>query len=150
MNFWLLFLLILVISLALNYFIVKLGYNTRKLVGTPFIWVVLAVLLGGLVYYLVWEKSVYVEIKVDDQVLYKSKVKYESKHWNDDRTFRYSSVTRGIDEIDYRALVNELLAEDTITLCQEYQSQAKGTGRYKHEAGAVTVCVNKKGVRWFF
>lgn len=151
MNVWTVILLVIVIvSITLYFLVAIVGLKTRKIFGTPLAITIIAVLLVGLSYYLVWEKSVYVVITVDENVLQKRAIKFSDDVLNKNDIFIYSSVTRGIPVIDYKQQVKDFLTNDKVMLCRDYKSQATGEGRYRKEAGKVSICINKKGVRWYF
>ena len=151
MNVWVVILLATVSVGIVFYFLTEvLGLKSEKIFGPPLIISIFVVLLAGLSYYLVWEKSIYVVIKSDEQILQKREIKYNDKIWDQEGVFVFSAVTRGIPVINYQLQVKDFLAEDVIKLCRDYSSQVTGTGRYEKEAGVVTVCVNKKGMRWYF
>ncbi len=151
MNVWLVILLAVVSVAAVFYFLVAvLGVKSDKLLGPPLAIAISVVLLAGLSYYLLGEKSIYVVIELDDRVLQKRAIAFGDDIVNTDDVFVFSSSTRGISVIDYKQQVKEFLAADEVELCQNYSSQSVGTGRYKKEAGSVTICVTKKGARWHF
>ena len=151
MNIWIVILLATVSVGLIFYFLTAvLGIQSDKILGPPLMIAIITVLLAGLSYYLVWEKSIYVVISSDESVLYKNAIEFNGDVWQEDEVFRFSSETRGVPVIDYREQIKDFLAADEVKLCRDYKSHAIGSGRYKKEAGSVTVCVNKKGVRWYF
>lgn len=151
MNVWVVILLAVVsVSLVFYFLTAVLGVKSEKIIGPPLIIAIIVVLLAGLSYYLVWEKSIYVVITSDEQVLQKREIKYKDDIWHKESVFVFSAKARGVPLIDYRQQVKDFLAEGEVKLCRVYSSQATGTGRYKKEAGVVSVCVNKKGLRWYF
>jgi len=150
MNVWIVILItVILVGLVLYFLTAVLGMKSENIFGPPLIISIVAVLLAGLSYYLVWEKSIYVVIESDDQVLQKREVKYKDDILQKESIFVFSSVTRGISVINYRQLVNDFIASDEVKLCRDFNSQTTGTGRYEKEATTVTVCVNKKGLRWY-
>jgi len=151
MNVWLVILLAVVLIGIVFYFLtVVIGVKSEKIFGPPLIVSIIIVLLVGLGYYLVWEKSIYVVIKSDGHVLQKREIKYKDDILQKENVFVFSAVTRGISVIEYAQQVKDFLVKDEVELCRDYSSQSTGTGRYEKEAGIVTVCVNKKGLRWHF
>jgi len=151
MNVWLVILLAVVSVAVVFYFLVAvLGVKSDKLLGPPLAIAISVVLLAGLSYYLLGEKSIYVVIELDDRVLQKRAVAFREDILDADNVFLFSSITRGISVIDYKPQVKEFLMTDEVELCKNYSSQSLGTGRYKKEAGSVTICVTKKGARWYF
>lgn len=151
MNVWLVILLAVVSVAAVFYFLVAvLGVKSDKLLGPPLAIAIVVVLLAGLSYYLLGEKSIYVVIETDDRVLQKRAIAFNDDILNTDDVFVFSSVTRGIAVIDYKQQVKEFLAADEVKLCKNYGSESVGSGRYKKEAASVTICVTKKGARWSF
>lgn len=151
MNVWMVVLLSVVsVALVLYFLTAVLGVKSDKLFGPPLIIAIIVVLLAGLSYYLLSEKSIFVVIKADERVLQKRAIKFNDDILHSDDVFVFSAITRGIPVIDYSQQVKDFLAEDELKLCRDYMSQAKGTGRYEKEAGSVSICINKKGVRWNF
>lgn len=151
MNIWTVILLTLVsVGLVFYFLVAVVGVKTGKLFGPPLMISISVVLVAGLSYYLVSEKSIYVVIKSGESILRKSSIEFNDEMWQNDELFMFSSVTRGVPVIDYTQLVKDFLASDEARLCRDYQSDDRGSGRYKKEAGTVTVCVNKKGIRWYF
>jgi len=138
------------VALVLYFLTAVLGVKSDKLFGPPLIIAIIVVLLAGLSYYLLSEKSIFVVIKADERVLQKRAIKFNDDILHSDDVFVFSAITRGIPVIDYSQQVKDFLAEDELKLCRDYMSQAKGTGRYEKEAGSVSICINKKGVRWNF
>jgi len=151
MNVWMVILLTIVITAVVIYFLTAvLAVRMDKIFGTPLMLAIITILLAGVSYYFVWEKSIYVVIKADESAFYKSAIPVSDDMWKKEELFRYSSETRGVGLIDFSQQVKELLSADKVKLCRDYISNATGTGRYKSEAGVVVVCVNKKGLRWHF
>ena len=151
MNIWSVILLA-VVSVSLVFYVLTavLGVKSEKIFGPPLMIAIVTVLLAGFGYYLLGEKSIYVVITSDEQVLHKSSVKFNDEVWHKEGAFLFSAVTMGIPVINYSQQVKDLLAGDEVKLCRDYSSQTIGTGRYKKEAGIIAVCVNKKGLRWYF
>jgi len=151
MNVWLVILLTVVsIAVVLYFMVAVLGVKSDKLLGPPLAIAISVVLLAGLSYYFLGEKSIYIVIETDDRVLQKRAVAFSEEVINADDVFIFSSSTRGISVIDYKQQVKQFLAADETMLCKKYSSQTLGSGRYKKEAAAVTICVNRKGIRWYF
>jgi len=151
MNVWVVILLVTVSTGLVFYFLkAVLGVKSEKIFGPLLIISVIVVLLAGLGYYLLWEKSIYVVIKSDDHILQKREVKYRDDILQKESVFVFSAVTRGISVINYTQQVKDFLAKAEVALCRDYSSQSTGTGRYEKKAGIVTVCVSKKGLRWYF
>lgn len=149
MNVWTVILLTIVsVGLILYFLTAVLGIKSNKLLGLPLILTVISILLGGLSYNFLWEKSIYVVIKSGDSVLYINTIKFNDDSWKKDEEFIFSAKTRGIPIIDYRQQIKDFLVSGDVKLCRDYTSHAIGFGRYKKEAGFVSVCVSKKGVRW--
>lgn len=133
------------------YFLTEvLSIKSDKLIGPPLLISIVVVLLAGLSYYLVWEKSIYVEIKADDLVIQKRTIEFNDDILSSDGVFVFTAVTIGIPFIDYSQQVKDFLSNNELKLCRNYMSQTIGTGRYKKEARPVTICINKKGARWNF
>lgn len=151
MNVWMVILLAIV-SVGLVFYVLTavLGIKSDKLLGPPLMIAVVVMLLTGLSYYLLWEKSINVVITADGRVLHKRAIKFNDDVLHSDDVFVFTAVTRGIPLIDYSQQVKDFLAEDEVKLCRDYMSETIGSGRYKQEASPVAVCVNKKGVRWYF
>lgn len=151
MSIWtVIFLAIVSISLVLYFLIVVLGFKPDKVFGPSLSIAIIVMLLAGLGYYLVWEKSINVVIKSAESVLYKSSIEVNDTMWQQDELFVFSSETSGIFALDYRQQVKELLAADEEKICRDYPSQTIGSGRYQQGGEAISVCVNKKGVGWKF
>ena len=151
MNIWLVILVTIVsVSLVLYLLVVVLGVKSDKLFGPPLMTAIIVVLLAGLSYYLLWDKSIYVVIKSGESVLHKSSIAFNDEVWQKDDVFMFRSKTRGIDGIDFRQQIREFLAGDELELCRDYTSKATGSGRYKSTEAIITICVNKKGLRWYF
>lgn len=151
MNVWTVVLLTIVsVGLILYFLVVVVGVGSDKLFGLPLIVAVIIVIFVGFSYYLLCQKLIYVVIKSDENVLYKNTIKSSDKIWHKDEEFRFSSKTRGIPVIDYRQQVKDFLASEEDKLCRDYKSHTIGSGRYTKEGGLVTVCVDKKGLRWYF
>ena len=151
MNVWIVILLVVVSVGLIFYFLTAvLGVKSEKLFGLPLIIAIAVVLLVGLSYYLLGEKSIYVVINYDEDTLQKRAVKFNDDIWHEKDVFVFSSVTRGIPIIDYRQQVKEFLTKDEDKLCRDYKSKIIGSGRYETKGGPVSICVNKKGARWYF
>jgi len=151
MNVWLVILLsIVLVAIVLYVLVAVVGVKSSNIIGPPLAIAILIVLFAGLSYYLLWEKSIHVVIEADDRVLQKRAINYNDDVMKSDDVFVFSSSTRGIHAINYKPQVEKFLAADDVESCQEYDSQTTGTGRYKKESGGVSICINKKGVRWFF
>jgi len=151
MNVWAVILLTIVLIGVVFYVLTAvLGVKSDKILGPPLAISIIVVLLAGLSYYLVWEKSIYIVVEANDRILEKRSIAYTDDVLSSDDVFVFSSVTRGISVIDYKQQVKDFLAADEVKLCREYSSETKGTGRYKKEASSLSICVNKKGVRWYF
>ena len=151
MNVWTVILLSIVsIGLIIYFLVAVMNVKTETIFGPPLIIAIVVVVLAGLNYYLLWEKSVYIVIKTGESVLHKGEIEFNDDIWNKDEIFRFSAETRGIPVIDYRQQLKDFLAADEIKLCRDYSSETTGSGRYESKAHPVTVCVNKKGVRWYF
>lgn len=149
MNVWTVILLTIVsVGLVFYFLTAVLGVKSSKLFGLPLILVIITVLLGGLSYYFLWEKSIYVVIKSGKSVLYKNTIKFNGDGWKEDEEFSFSAKNRGVPVINYRQQIKDFLVSGEVKLCRDYKSHAIGSGRYKKEAGSVSVCVNKKGARW--
>lgn len=150
MNIWTVILLLAVSFAVVLYVLIEvIGVKTNKILGPPLAVAIIVVLLAGLSYYLLGEKSINVVITSDEDVLYKAAIKFDDDVWEKEGAFLFSSKTRGIPVIDYRQQVKDYLAGNEVKLCNDYSSQAIGTGRYSQAVGVVTVCVNKKGIRWY-
>jgi len=151
MNVWIVILLAVVsVSLILYFLVAVLGVKSEEIFGRPLMIAIIVTLLAGLSYYLMWEKSIHVVIKSDEDIFYKSEIGFNNDIWNKEGVFVFSSVTRGIPTIDYSQQVKDFLAKDQVKLCRDYKSETIGAGRYEKKGGSLTICVNKKGMRWYF
>ncbi|MDH5426267.1 MAG: hypothetical protein OEY29_14860 [Gammaproteobacteria bacterium] len=148
----LLVILLSIVFVGLIFYVLKSmpGMDTKNLSGPPLIIAIILVLLTGLSFYLLSEKSIYVVIQTDERVLQKRAIGFTDDILDSKDEFVYSSVTSGIPHINYYQQVKDFLSGDATELCRSYMSQATGSGRYKREARAVSVCLNKEGIRWRF